>query len=63
MMEEHGKVKSIKSRKHSYGSSLNVNMICYTDEQETEETIVKIKEGKQWSYAKAISKKKLSHTK
>ena len=43
MMEEYGKVKSIKSRKSSYGSSFDESMICYSDEQEAETAIVEIK--------------------
>ena len=43
MMEEYGKVKSIKSRKSSYGSSFDESMICYNDEQEAETAIVEIK--------------------
>ena len=42
MMEEYGKVKSIKSRKSSYGSSFNESMTCYNDEQEAEAAIVEI---------------------
>ena len=42
MMKEFGKVKSIKSRKRSYGSSFNESMMCYNDEQEAEKAIVEI---------------------
>ena len=42
MMKEFGKVKSIKSRKRSYGSSFTGSMICYNDEQEAEKTILEI---------------------
>ena len=42
MMKEFGKVKSIKSRKRSYGSSFNQSMMCYNDEHEAEKAIVEI---------------------
>ena len=57
MMEEYGKVKSIKSRKSSYGSSFNESMIYYNDEQETQTAIASI-EGGQLSYTKATAKNK-----
>ena len=49
MMEEYGKVKSIKSRKSSYGSSFNESMICYNDEQEAETAIVEINKDRGWT--------------
>ena len=41
-MSEYGKVKSIKSKKSSYGRSFNESMICLTDEQEVKTAIVEI---------------------
>ena len=49
MMEEYGKVKSIKSRKSSYGSSFKESMICYNDEQEAETEIVEINKYRGWT--------------
>ena len=48
MMEEYGKVKSIKSRKSSYGSSFSES-ICYNDEQEAETAIVEINKYRGWT--------------
>ena len=48
MMEEYGKVKSIKSRKSSYGSSFSES-ICYNDEQEAETAIVEISKYRGWT--------------
>ena len=42
MMKEFGKVKSIKSRKRSYGSSFNQSMMSYNDEHEAEKATVEI---------------------
>ena len=41
MMEEYGKVKSIKRRKSSSGSSFKESMICCNDEQEAETELQK----------------------
>ena len=49
MMEEYGKVKSMKSRKSSYDSSFNESMICYNDEQEAETTIAKTNKYREWT--------------
>ena len=49
MMEEHGKVKNIKSRKSSYGSSFNESMICYNDEQQAETATVEINKFRGWT--------------
>ena len=49
MMEENGKVKIIKSRKSSYGSSFNESMVCYNDEQEGETAIVEINKYRGWT--------------
>ena len=49
MMEEYGKVKSIKSRKSSYGSSFNESMIYYNDEQETQTAIAEINKYRGWT--------------
>ena len=49
MMEEHGKVKNIKSRKSSYGSSFNKSMICYNDEQQAETATVEINKFRGWT--------------
>ena len=51
MMEEYGKVKSIKSRKISCGNSFNESMICYNDEQEVERAIVEINRCNEWKAA------------
>ena len=48
MMKEYGKVKSIKSRKSSYGSSFKESMVCYNDEQEAETAIVEINKYRGW---------------
>ena len=49
MMEGYGKVKSIKSKKRSYGSGLNESMIFYNDEQEAETAIVEINKYRGWT--------------
>ena len=49
MMEEYGKVKYIKSRKSSYGSSFNESMICHNDEQEAETAIGEINKYRGWT--------------
>ena len=48
-MEEYGKVKSIKSRKSSYGNSFNESMIYYNDEQETQTAIAEINKYRGWT--------------
>ena len=48
-MEEYGKVKSIKSRKSSYGSSFNESMTYYNDEQETQTAIAEINKYRGWT--------------
>ena len=48
-MEEYGKVKSIKSRKSSYGSSFKGSMISCNDEQEAETAIVEINKYRGWT--------------
>ena len=48
-MEEYGKVKSIKSRKSSCGSSFKESMTCCNDEQEAETAIVEINKYRGWT--------------
>ena len=48
MMKEYGKVKSIKSRKSSYGSSFKES-ISYNDEQEAETAILEINKYRGWT--------------
>ena len=51
MVEEYGKVKSIKSRKSSCGNSFNESVICYNDEQEVERAIVEVNKCNGWTAA------------
>ena len=65
MMEGYGKVKSIKIKKSSYGSSFNESMIFYNDEQEAETAIVEINKYRVWTaeLCQSYFQKQLSQTK
>ena len=65
MMEGYGKVKSIKSKKSSYGSSFNESMMFYNDEQEAETAIVEINKYRGWTAElyQSYFQKQLSQTK
>ena len=64
-MEGYGKVKSIKSKKSSYGSGFNESMIFYNDEQEAETAIVEINKYRGWTTElyQSYFQKQLSQTK